>query len=378
MKPMKQIFSLLLIAVLILGLAACGGKNEPSDTQGNVPVSSDSNVQNNNGNENVNNGPSVVYTNPLTGLPTDETGVSARPIAIMINNIKQALPQEGISDMDILMECLVEGSITRLMGICSDYKSIDTVGSIRSARPYYLDFAQAFDAIYCHVGGSAQANAEIKSRNIDDLDDTKRDPLNIFYRDPERLKTMAIEHTMMTTGEGLAKSIEHLKFRTAIRTGYAYPFTFPEEGASVQVGTQDAKHIYVPMSGYQKVDYVYDEATKEYLRYQYNGQKHIDINNDKQLSFKNVILLFCDTKVIDSTGHLEITTTGTGTGFLISEGKYAPITWSKTDRDGNLTLTDNATGKTIVINRGKTAINVCTLDTESKINMNATDRTVSK
>ncbi len=374
MKSLQRLFSVLFIIALLFGLAACGEDQEPTDSQTNLPVSSDSDVQN----ESTNNDPTVGYVNPLTGLPADDNNANTRPIAIMINNIKQALPQEGVSDMDILMECLVEGSITRLMGICSDYESIDTVGSIRSARPYYLDFVQSFDALYCHVGGSAQATSEIKSRGIDDLDDISRDPLNIFYRDPERLKTMALEHTMMTTGEGLAKSVEHLKFRTAIREDYVSPFTFPEEGATVRVGTQEATHVYVPMSGYQKVDYVYDEAAKEYLRYQYDGQKHIDANNDKQLSFKNVILLFCDTKVIDSAGHLGITTTGTGDGYLISEGNYTAITWSKADRDGNLTLTDTATGKPIVINRGKTAINVCTLETESKINMNATDRAVNK
>ncbi len=373
MNKLKRLFFILLILVFCFSLAACNNEKPPENSNSDVLGSSDPVSQD----ENVNKEPSVVYVNPLTGLETDETAVSARPIAIMINNIKQSLPQEGVSDMDILIECLVEGSITRLMGICSDYKSIDTVGSIRSSRPYYLDFAQAFDAIYCHVGGSTQAYSEIASRKIDHLDDLTKDPMNIFYRDPERLKIMALEHTMMTTGEGLVKSIEHLNYRTALREGYVYPFSFAQEGSSTQVGTNDALHVYLPISGYQNVDYVYNGESKEYLRYQYNGQKHVDANNDKQLSFKNLIVLFCDTKVADSVGHLEITTTGTGTGYLVSEGKYTAITWSRTDRDGNLTLTDTATGKPIVINRGKTAINVCPTTVESKVNMNATNRTVN-
>lgn len=376
MQKMKRIFSILLITVLCSGFAACGS-DKPIET----PQSDEPNVSQSSGSvsqdENVSNDPAVVYVNPLTGLETDETGVSARPVAVMINNIKQSLPQEGVSNADILIECLVEGSITRLMGIYSDYKSLGVVGSIRSARPYYLDFAQAFDAIYCHVGGSDQAYAEIKARKIDDFDDLTKDPLNIFYRDPERLKTMALEHTMMTTGEGIVRTVEHLKYRTSIREGYVYPFSFPEEGSSVQVGEKDALHVYLPISGYQNVDYVYDAQTKEYLRYQYSGQKHVDASNGKQLTFKNLIVLFCETKVVDSGGHLGITTTGTGTGYLVSEGKYTAVTWSRTDRDGNLTLTDTATGKPIVINCGKTAINVCPTTVESKVNMNATNRTVN-
>lgn len=374
MNKMKRLFSFLLISVLLLGLSACKEEKEPQDSQSDVPVSSGSISQD----ENVEDSPVVLYENPLTGLPENKNKTNARPVAVMINNIKQSLPQEGVSDADILIECLVEGSITRLMGIYSDCESLGVVGSIRSARPYYLDFVQAFDAIYCHVGGSDQAYSEIQSRKIDDFDDLTRDPLGIFYRDPERRKTMAIEHTMMTTGEGLAKSIAHLKYRTSLRDGYAYPFSFPGEDTSVSVGTDDALHVYLPISGYQNVDYVYNGETKEYLRYQYNGQKHVDASNDKQLSFKNLIVLFHNTKVIDHVGHLEITTTGTGTGYLVSEGKYTAITWSRTDRDGNLTLTDTATGKPIVINRGKTAINVCPTTVESKVKMNAPDRTVNK
>ncbi|MBO5247755.1 MAG: DUF3048 domain-containing protein [Clostridia bacterium] len=368
MKRLKLALCFLFILGLCLGSVACGEPEPATDTKGTQPSSDVASTE-----ENIPDPPKpVLYENPLTGLMAEANNVGARPVAIMLNNIKQALPQEGISDVDILLECLVEGGITRLMGIVSDCKSLEEIGSIRSSRPYYLDFAQAFDAIYCHAGGSTEAYNQIASRRINNVDGVKKDPLDVYYRDPQRLETMALEHTMMTTGEGIAKSIEHFKYRTTLREDFESPISFPAADTSVPVGTDDALHVYIPVSSYQKVDYVYDAEAKEYLRYQHDGNKHVDGNNGEQLSFKNIIVLFCATRTMEEK-LLNITTTGTGTGYLISEGKYTTITWSRTDRDGNLTLTDTS-GEPLVLNRGKTAINVCPKTVEKNVNMNAVDR----
>ena len=56
---------------------------------------------------------------PLTGLPTDmsEEMMTRKPVAVMVGNSKDALPQLGISQADILIEMMAEGGTTRLMGI---------------------------------------------------------------------------------------------------------------------------------------------------------------------------------------------------------------------------------------------------------------------
>ncbi len=372
MKLLKTTLSLFLLSVMIFGLVACA--NKPTET----PTDTESSNATQSTNDKIPSVTPTEYENPLTGLMISVNNTGNRPVAVMINNMKAALPQDGVSKADILVECEVEGGITRLMGIFSDYQSAGVIGSVRSSRPYYLDIAQMFDAIYCHHGGSDAAYSQIASRKLDTMDGIKKDPTRAYYRDQERLKTYALEHTMMVTGEGIVKNIEHLKYRTTLREEYALPFTFAEKDSPVSVGTEEALHVYLPITGYQKVDYVYNTETKEYLRYQHNGNKHIDAINNQQLSFKNLIVLFCNTKVIDTAKHLEITTTGSGSGYLISEGKVTAITWSRTDREGNLTLTDGATGDPIVINRGKTAINFCSPNIKNSINFNATDRTVQE
>ena len=60
-----------------------------------------------------------------------------------------------------MYECIVEGGYTRLMMLAMDYENLPVVGSVRSSREYYLDFAANHDAIYIHAGGSEQAYTEI-------------------------------------------------------------------------------------------------------------------------------------------------------------------------------------------------------------------------
>ena len=66
----------------------------------------------------------------LTGEVIDSTVGMQRPVAIMINNIEEATPQQcGTSQADILYEAVVEGGITRLMAVFQDTSKIERVGS---------------------------------------------------------------------------------------------------------------------------------------------------------------------------------------------------------------------------------------------------------
>ena len=273
--------------------------------------------------------------------------------------------------MDILFECLAEGGITRLFGLFDEYNDLGVLGSVRSCRPYYLDFAQMFDAIYCHAGGSEDAYADIAMRGINNIDGVRFDPLNVYYRDEERMQTMLIEHTLMTTGEGLIKTIEYCNYRTELRDGYEYPFVFPEWGETADVGGEESVAIHLPISWYQTVDYKYDAENALYLRYQYNGEPHIDGATGEQLKFTNVIVLFCDTYVYDGYGRLKVNTVGDGDGFLATGGKYIPIRWHRDGQDTNAVFTRADNGEMITINRGKTAINVCPTDIVNDVIMNA-------
>lgn len=51
------------------------------------------------------------------------------------------------------------------------------------------------------------------------------------------------------------------------------------------------------------------------------------------LEFRNLLVLYADTKAIDDYGRLAVTLTGKGEGYLIRDGQCVPITWSREKED---------------------------------------------
>ena len=91
----------------------------------------------------------------------------SRPFAVMINNISVARPlQSGLQDAYIIYEMIVEGGITRYLALFLD-QNTERIGSVRSARHYYIDYALENDAIYVHHGQSDQALADFNKGIVD-------------------------------------------------------------------------------------------------------------------------------------------------------------------------------------------------------------------
>lgn len=308
--------------------------------------------------------PEVEFVNRLTGEAVSEEIANRRPVAIMINNIRVACPQEGVSNADILYECVAEGGITRLLMIALDYESLDVVGSVRSSRKYYLDFAQNHDAVYVHAGGSDEAYSEILSRGINHLDGVRTDAASgidlsgiCFYRDSERRYSMGLEHSMMTTGTLIVEGISRMGYRTELKDGFEDPINIIPSGFKVELDGIDADSVKMTYMPNNSPEYKYDEASGDYLRWQY-GAEHIDGTTGEQLAFTNVLLLVMDhANSGDSYGHMIIDTTGQGSGYYFTGGKMIEINWSCDDEDEAMVLTDGE-GYPLLLNKGKTAINI--------------------
>lgn len=316
------------------------------------------------------------FVNPLTGLGADKDRSESRPVAVMVNNLYDALPQEGISKADIMYECLVEGGITRLMCVVSDYEDLGVIGSVRSSRPYYLDLARNHDAIYIHAGGSDDAYIEIRNRKIDNLDGVNMYIPGMFYRDEERLKTMKYEHTLMTTGEKIKEGIAYKKYRTALSDDMKgkTAFRFTDFGNERTLAGEDAKCVVLPYSKYQTVRLDYNKSTNTYFRCQFEDMPHVDGTTDEQIAFTNVFVLICEANPTgDSKGHIDVVTeNGHGEGYYIYGGKCEKITWSKPTNDSPITYY-GADGEELVVNRGKTFVSIFPDYNEENIELNHKD-----
>lgn len=299
--------------------------------------------------------------NYLNGKTVTEEERNKRPVAIMLNNLQKSLPQEGLCSGDIYYECAAEGGITRLMMLVSDIDSLGTVGSVRSSRDYFVDFLANHDAIYVHAGGSEQAYAKISWRGISNLDGVNMYLPSTFWRDTWRMNNIGYEHSMMTSGEGIAAGIKQKGYRTTLDENQVPMFNFYDEDTDHKLIGSPAPHVHMISTSLQTVDFVYDSETGEYLRYQYNGKAHVDGTTGEQLSVKNVIILFTDISLIpgDTAGRLSVGTVGSGQGYYITNGKRKVINWSRETKTSTVHL-EYRNGDELILNSGKTFI--CVVD----------------
>ncbi|MBE6598642.1 MAG: DUF3048 domain-containing protein [Ruminococcaceae bacterium] len=300
--------------------------------------------------------------NYLNGAAATAEEQARRPVAIMMNNIKNCLPQNGLTSGDIFYECAAEGGITRIMMLVSDYEKLSEVGSIRSSRDYFIDFIENHNAIYIHAGGSEMAYDKIDWRGTDNLDGVNMYVPDMFYRDNDRLYSMGLEHSLMTTGEKIAEGIAFKNYATEHDDSFAPAFKFYDETVDHQPEGSIATHVHMESTSIQTVDFVYNEETGEYLRYQYNGMPQVDGLTDEQLSVKNVLILFTDISLIpgDAAGRLSVKTEGSGQGYYITNGRRKVITWSRAGKTDPVKLRYKD-GEELLLNCGKTF--VCVVDT---------------
>ena len=299
--------------------------------------------------------------NPLTGL-CDGIGddrLNRRPVAFMVSNSYDSLPQWGISQADIIYEMLAEGRITRLLAIFQDPSKIEALASIRSARPYFIDIAQSYGAVYMHFGGSVPAYEAIAARDdlisIDGIKGSWEGTL--FLRDPDRRKQLGLEHSVYTDGEKIEAALEKLDADLSL-TGSPSAFQFGN-AHSAQDGSA-AQKVTITYSSRNQPWFEYDAETGEYLRFQY-GEPHMDAWQEQQVSVKNLFVLRMSTYDVpdSSLGLVEVTTTGQGTGYYFCDGKMVDITWQKDAYNTPITLYDTD-GKELTVARGKSFVCVVT------------------
>jgi len=291
--------------------------------------------------------------NPLSGLPIDESGVNKRPLAIVINNRKISLPQLGIAAADIIFEVPVEGAYTRMLAIFQDVTDAGNIGSVRSARPYFIDIAQSFDAIFIHAGGSPAAYTLMKSRGISRFDGVNGPGSNMYFRDSQRQRTMGYEHSLLTSTSKINDYIDTLGYRLEHETDYTEPFTFAEEQ---KITGEKAATVTVKFNSSKSSSFEYNADDGLYYASQQGG-KYVDGNGGTQLSFANIIIIETTVKVLDSDGRLGIDMTRGGAGFYAVGGLYEPITWEKSS-DSAPFIFRNEKGDKITLRTGKTYVAV--------------------
>ena len=282
-------------------------------------------------------------TNPLTGeIVTGE--LPSRPFILSTDNDSGlARPQSGISKADIVYEFPVEGGSSRLEPIYYS-QTPDKIGPSRSARPYFIDMAREYKAVFVHHGWSPQAKAYLQTDVIPYISAFTYG--NIFYRSTDRYAP----HNSYTTGEDVRALIKE--------KGWDEPqevrsFQFLSGGQQQEGAAATDINIDYRVN---KNNYKYDEETGLYKK-SVNGEAYTDKETERQITTRNILVQKVKSKVLDEKGRLEIDMTAGGDAILFTNGTAKEGKWSRADLDSPTMFTDEE-GNELSLNVGVTWIQV--------------------
>lgn len=338
---LRKIFAAVIALVMVFCVCGCAQNEVFVSTD--EPVSSEEK--------------STTAINPLTGLEIDSSKKNAKPVAIMINNIKTAQPvQTGLMNADVVYETLVEGGITRMVAVTKDVTKLGQIGSVRSARYVFLDLALGHDAVYAHAGFDqlyfANHRSELGLKTFD-LNSGATSKYGFRYSNG-----LSSEHTMYTTGEKLAKGIDDLDFgKTSSVDKW---LTFGDKDAPTTPANV-CNSINVYFSGSYKSVFTYDAESGKYIK-SVSGTTRTDYLTKEKFAFKNVFVLFTSVSPFSDGYHMNVELTG-GTGYYVSNGGYEEISWSKGSAKSPLKIT-KADGTELTVNAGTSYI--CITDKDDK------------
>lgn len=283
----------------------------------------------------------------LTGEYVPEEIGRRRPVAVMLNNIKAAVPQSGIANAGVVYEAPVEGGITRLMGIFEDYDDLEKIGSVRSCRDYFIFYASGFNAIYTHYGQSAYAIPFLEMEEVNNLSGLAGYGDQVFYRTTDRKSP----HNAYTSFEGIQKGIEINGYSQEYAEDFVPGYAFCDIDEEIDYGGTTA-NLVKPGYFVNEPWFEYNEEDKLYYRFQY-GDKQIDDLTGEQIAYKNIILQYSSWRKYDDNGYLNIDVDAPNVGKYIVNGKAIDITWKKHTPWG-ATYYYDLNGNQIKLDTGKT------------------------
>jgi hypothetical protein len=297
-----------------------------------------------------------------------------RPLGVMIENHVDARPHSGLNAADVVYEAVAEGGITRFLAVyyCQD---AGIVGPVRSARTYFLDWISEYGSypLYAHVGGAntpgpADALGQIIDYGWNGYNDLNQFSIGFptFRRDETRLgRPVATEHTMYSVTNKLWEVAKKRELTNKDKDGEEWDedfvkYSFKDDEPVSKRPVSQTVHIEYWNNTSAFVDWIYDKESNIYLR-KNGGVEHIDRNTKKQISTKNIVVLFM-TEGRANDGypgnvHLLYGTKGTGRALIFMDGKQIRGTWKKTGREGRTMITDSS-GKAVKLNRGKIWFNI--------------------
>ncbi len=299
----------------------------------------------------------VLVPAPLTGLLVTEAAALQHPVAAMIDDHSGARPQSGFNAAAQVWQAPAEGGIPRYMMIFQDALPA-SLGPIRSARQYFIDWASELKAMYIHLGGSPQALSSLRSGGHGQLV-YNADGLRFDGSLMWRIKERAAPHNVYTDAANILK----MEAAVGVKNPPGPPvwsFGGPLPGEARPVGTKIVVQYQT-----ETITYRYDSVTNTYRRFINTSKtQQIDNADGTRVAPSNVVILRMAFGALND-GHpnkhrLEAQNIGKGQAIISSNGRVIVGTWKKASATAP-TLLFGADGKPVTLVAGQTFVQVIKL-----------------
>ena len=244
-------------------------------------------------------------------------------------------------------EILAEGDITRFLAMYQSEEP-DEVGPVRSAREYYFNLADDYNAVYVYHGAAKFVNKMIKDEHIEYINGAQHDnDGTLFKRSTDRqaphnsyVQFGALEKEMKAAGYDTKADYESLPFKKKDSE------VDGEAATNIQVKYSANSDAYNPVYSYQKDQNIYTRSAAD--------EQTIENSDSTPIEVTNLFVIEAPHEVFDDEGRRKIDLDNGGDAYLFQGGKQKKVKWEK--KDGYIIPTED--GKPVGFLPGKTWVNV--------------------
>jgi hypothetical protein len=286
--------------------------------------------------------PPQKYFSLYTGEEVNKEVLDNIAMLAIVENSVSARPQSGLNAADIVYETLAEGGIPRFIALFQKNKA-EKVGPIRSARSYFLDISKEYNLPFAHCGGSEEALVRIKNENLMSMDEMAN--ASTYWRD----NTRNAPHNLYTSTEKMRELVKIKNFVKAPTVKLKFDKIYWDSDK-----LSKATDVLLKINKFYSTSYNYKDGS--YIK-SMDGKTSTNKEDKVPLAFKNIVVQITSIKLNSDGLHIDIALVGQGDGYVISNGKFTKMHWSKKDSNSQTRLTDEQ-GNDLPLSPGNTWWNI--------------------
>ena len=338
---------------LALGLSACGSSAPQSQPESATPIEV-----------------KIPPVWPLTGLPGPEDAQDRPLVVVKIENDPVVRPQTGLDRADLIFEELVEGGMTRFaVAFHSDLP--DEVGPVRSVRHVDVAIAEPMADAFVFSGGAKRTMRFVKRKLPTTVSVVNEGAPGMF-----RKKGLYAPHNLfLNMNEMLEATAEH---NTPTSGFFVRPEPQPEPSQTPEVSAspgasstaveygKSVTDVSVNFSKFAGPNWAWDATKQLWMRSE--GVKPFMNKDGSQFGTNNLVII--EVREINAGykgqtgGYVPRTVlTGSGRGWVLSEGKAYEVFWNKPTLKAQMELKD-PTGKPFAMPVGRSWVELLPVSVE--------------